>query len=162
MPHRSRKQKQHFPCGHRGLGQYCHCCAAKLASRKAKKAAIKKAKRAAPKKSKPVLIPPPLRPAAASDAIDLSHLPKPIALKARKILAALEQGTGYWQLGGRRLSVVLEVIRIPVTYRYRLLCWEDNGQIIPWRVLSHEDYNPLVRSKRRLAHLRFSRGSGRG
>lgn len=145
MPHRSRKQKQKFSCGHRGLGQYCHCCAARRA---------KKSQQKRPKSS--------LHSQCLPDPIDLSHLPQSIATKASKILAALAQGKGYWQLGGRRLKAVPGVIRIPVTHRYRLLCWEEQGRIVPWRVLSHEAYNPLVRNQRRLSHLRVSRGSGEG
>lgn len=31
MSHRSRKHKKRFNCGHRGYGQYCHCCAERVA-----------------------------------------------------------------------------------------------------------------------------------
>lgn len=41
------------------------------------------------------------------------------------------------------------MIRIPVTYRYRLLCW-DNGQfLVSLKLVSHEDYNTLVRHPNR-------------
>lgn len=42
-----------------------------------------------------------------------------------------------------------DVIRIPVTRRYRLLCRDDGDQIVPVKVISHEDYNPLTRSPKR-------------
>ncbi|MDX2240082.1 MAG: hypothetical protein NW224_05295 [Leptolyngbyaceae cyanobacterium bins.302] len=58
----------------------------------------------------------------AADPIDLTHLPKPIVIKTRQILAALEQGVSPAQLQGKRFSFDRTLLRIPVTYRYRLLC----------------------------------------
>lgn len=93
----------------------------------------------------------------AADAIDLSHLPKAIIKKARNILSALNQGEDYWQLSGKRLEIMRDVIRIPVGRRYRLLCHDDGSQIVPVKVISHEDYNPLMKSPRRLIHRLFSK-----
>jgi hypothetical protein len=93
----------------------------------------------------------------ADDAIELRHLPKVIVKKARTVLSALQQGTHYWQLSGKRLEMMHDVIRIPVTRRYRLLCREDGDQIVPVKVLSHEDYNPLIRSPKRFLSRLLSR-----
>lgn len=98
----------------------------------------------------------------AEDQIDLRRLPRSIVLKTRRLLATLQQGVGYWQLGGKRLHQEREAIKIPVTDRYRLLCGQENGEIAPLKVLSHEDYNPLVRSKRRILSSFLSRGSRKG
>jgi hypothetical protein len=84
----------------------------------------------------------------AQDPIDLTHLPKPIVLKTRKILAALEQGMAPSQLQGKRLSFDRTLLRIPVTYRYRLLCRWYSNQVIPLQVLSHEAYNAIARNKK--------------
>jgi hypothetical protein len=80
-----------------------------------------------------------------------------IVKKARTVLSALQQGTHYWQLSGKRLEMMHDVIRIPVTRRYRLLCREDGDQIVPVKVLSHEDYNPLIRSPKRFLSRLLSR-----
>ena len=70
-------------------------------------------------------------------------------LRAREVLAALDQGVDYWRLAGKRLHPRRDMIRIPVTYRYRLLCW-DNGQfLVSLKLVSHEDYNTLVRHPNR-------------
>lgn len=150
---RSRKQKNRFGCGHRGYGAYCHrCVEAKKLGKKIMTAC------ALPRVSTQQL----WTETFATDEIDLRHLPKPIVLKTRQILQSLQQGVGYWQLGGKRLKALQKVIRIPVTYRYRLLGRLEQGRVVPLRVLSHEDYNPLVRSKRRLMAILFSRGLDEG
>lgn len=95
------------------------------------------------------------------DEVDLKGLPTAIASKARQVLAALAQGTGYWQLGGKRLNAMRNAIRIPVTRRYRLLCWDDGKSVVPFKVVSHEDYNPILQDRRRLPSA-FSRGSDDG
>ncbi|WP_245939851.1 hypothetical protein [Stenomitos frigidus] len=86
----------------------------------------------------------------AADPIDLTHLPKPIIIKTRKILAALDQGVPPAQLQGKRFSFDRTLLRFPVTYRYRLLCRWYVDRIIPLQVLSHEDYNAVARNKKRL------------
>lgn len=86
----------------------------------------------------------------ADDPIDLTHLPKPIVIKTRQILTALDQGVPPSQLQGKRLSFNRTLLRIPVTYRYRLLCRWYANQIIPLQVLSHEAYNAIARNKKRV------------
>lgn len=137
MSRRSRKYKKRFGCGHRGFGQYCHRCADVERHRQAKRAARKAAKqqRQAP---------------FQNDVINLQGLPQPIVKKARAVLAALSEGTQYWQLAGKRLHSWREVIRIPITRRYRLLCQDDGDQVNPVKVVSHEAYNTLVRKPHRL------------
>ncbi len=86
----------------------------------------------------------------AADPIDLTHLPKPIVLKTRQILAALEQGVSPAQLQGRRFSFDRTLLRIPVGYRYRLLCRWYCDRIVPLQVLSHEAYNAVARNKKQI------------
>lgn len=86
----------------------------------------------------------------AADPIDLNHLPKPIVIKTRQILAALDQGVPPAQLQGKRFSFDRTLLRFPVTYRYRLLCRWYADRIIPLQVLSHEAYNAVARNKKRL------------
>ncbi|MEA5466872.1 DUF7682 family zinc-binding protein [Leptothoe sp. PORK10 BA2] len=137
MSHRSRKHKQQFDCGHRGFGQYCHRCADVERLRQAKRVARKAAKR---QRQAPF----------EKDLINLRGLPQPIVKKARAVLAALSEGTHYWQLGGKRLHSWREVIRIPITRRYRLLCQNGGNRVNPVKVVSHEAYNTLVRKPCRL------------
>jgi hypothetical protein len=85
-----------------------------------------------------------------ADRIDLRELPRPTVVKARRIIQALADGADYRQFRGKRLQFARSVLRIPVTDRYRLICdWVDD-RWVPRVVLSHEAYNPLVRSKNRL------------
>lgn len=149
MSRRSRKHRKRFSCGHRGFGQYCHRCAPQRALQQAKIAARRLERQQWERMF-------------AEDQIDLRRLPKAIVLKTRQLLAALQQGVSYWQLGGKRLHQERDAIRIPVTYRYRLLCGQENGEIVPLKVLSHEDYNPLARSERRILSTFFSRGARKG
>jgi hypothetical protein len=144
MSHRSRKHNKRFACSHRGYGQYCHRCAERIA-RKQKRFSQRQRQREQ------------WQALFAGDAIELSHLPKSIVKKARTVLSALQQGTHYWQLSGKRLEMMRDVIRIPVTQRYRLLCRDDGDQIVPVKVISHEDYNPLTRSPKRLLSRLLSR-----
>ena len=144
MSDRSRKHKKRFVCGHRGYGQYCHRCADRVA-RKQNRFGQRRQQREQ------------WQALFAEDAIELSHLPKAIVKKARTVLSSLQQGAHYWQLSGKRLEMMRDVIRIPVTRRYRLLCRDDGDQVVPIKVISHEDYNPLIRSPKRLLSRLLSR-----
>ncbi len=152
MSDRSRKHKKRFACGHRGYGRYCHRCAHQQAIRTARLQ-----KRQGKRQQWQALF--------LEDPIDLKPLPKPVVKKARDVLQALQQGTYYWQLSGKRLNRAREVISIPVTRRYRLLCRETQDGIQPVKVVSHEAYNPLVTRPKRLAQSllntisRFTRGA---
>lgn len=82
------------------------------------------------------------------DPIDLRGLPRHVVDKARDILNDLAQGQHFKALKGSRMIFDRTVVRIPVGHRYRLLCREHNGQLLPWRVLSHEEYNAYANNKR--------------
>jgi hypothetical protein len=82
--------------------------------------------------------------------VDLSQLPQKIVLKARLILAKLATGAGFWQVLGQRMSHDRSLIRIPVGYRYRLLCRMEGNQLWPLRVMSHETYNRVARNHLKL------------
>lgn len=154
---RRRRHRKRFDCGHRGLGQYCHRCAAVAVQ---PPLLPKSRSIALPKKSSF-----PLQTATEQkqadrfawqqqfdqDPVDLTHLPRAIVIKARRVLADLAAGISLQQLRGKRFSFDRTLIRIPVTYRYRLLCRQDHTKIRPLRVLSHEPYNPIARHKIRLA-----------
>lgn len=137
MSHRSRKHRKRFACGHRGFGKYCHRCADAERLRQQKRTA-----RAAGKQRR--------RLEQQHNGISLRGFPKAIADKTRKVLTAIDQGTQYWQLAGKRLTDWRQMIRIPVTRRYRLLCRDNGDGIRPVKLLTHEDYNKLVHNPQRM------------
>ncbi|NEO82725.1 MAG: hypothetical protein F6J87_00450 [Spirulina sp. SIO3F2] len=118
------KRKKLFPCGHKGYGQKCHRCAQKQ-TQQAEKRQQQEAWRLT----------------FDQDAIDLRSFPKNVVLKARQILDGLARQEDYRQYHGKRLRYDRQVISIPVTRNYRLLCRDRDGEVIPERMVSHEDYN---------------------
>lgn len=137
MSHRSRKHRKRFACGHRGFGQYCHRCARQRAKKQAQFLS-RQSKRQRWQAS------------FLNDQIELQNLPKSVVKKSRTVLDALSQGKRYWQLSGKRLHDMHNIIRIPVTRRYRLLCRDDGNIVTPLEVISHETYNPLAAKPQRL------------
>lgn len=149
---RRRRHRKRFECGHQGFGQYCHRCAAQ-------KSAMSSLQAIAPLENFSSLSQAVRQQQAArqawqqqfvQDPIDLTHLPRAIVLKARRVLTALAAGVSLHQLQGKRFSFDRNLIRIPVSHRYRLLCRQDPTEIRPLKVLSHEAYNPIARHKVRL------------
>ncbi|MGD1943140.1 MAG: hypothetical protein ACFB0G_17735 [Leptolyngbyaceae cyanobacterium] len=146
MSRRSRKHKKRFACGHRGFGQTCHCCAARQPqlAKQSQRLAENRAQQMAKSRQRQQW-----QATFAADPIDLKKLPRRIVLKARGVMAALETGINYWELSGKRLESMRSIIRIPVTYRYRLLCRDDGRSLIPLKVISHERYNAISRHPHR-------------
>lgn len=136
---RRRRYRKRFACGHRGFGQYCHRCAADRAQ-KAQQQAQRLAKTRQRQQWQATF---------ADDPIDLKKLPRSVVLKSRGVMTALDEGVDYWQLSGKRLQGMRSVVRIPVTYRYRLLCWDNGRSLVPLKVISHETYNAIARHPQR-------------
>jgi hypothetical protein len=137
MPRRSRKHKKSFGCGHRGFGKVCNRCAETHALQELKAAKLLERQISRQQWQQSFL----------EDQVDLSGLPRRIVLKARQVLLALREGMSLQRLRGKRFSFDRDLIRIPVTYRYRLLCRQQQGRIVPLRVVSHETYNPIARNR---------------
>lgn len=139
MGRRSRKQKKIFPCGHKAFGQECPTCRSlqQQTHALAQQMAAGRIKRRRWKAK------------FTEDPIDLRGLPDRIVRKARRILARLDDGTPYSELGGKRLVHNRKVIRIPVTPSYRMLCEDNDGCIQPKEVISHEQYNSIARNTKR-------------
>ncbi len=125
------RRRKLFPCGHQGYGQVCHRCA-QLAAAKAQEAMAREQARLERQQWQATF---------AADVIDLQGLPKTIVLRARQVIAELGAGTDYRQFKGKRLNHDRNVISIPLTYDYRLICYDVGDRIEPRSVLSHEDYN---------------------
>lgn len=138
MSTRSRKHRKRFSCGHRGFGQFCHCCAdqARISQQLTALKLADQVQRRVERQR--------WQESFALDRVDLTRLPKRIVLSARDILKQLEQGAGFWTLSGKRLSPDRTLVRIPLREHYRLVGrWIDN-RFIPLDVSSHETYNRVV------------------
>jgi mRNA-degrading endonuclease RelE of RelBE toxin-antitoxin system len=132
---RSRRQRKRFGCGHRGFGRYCHCCAEREAGRRRKIVERDLSKRVRLKEH--VVL-----------GWDLSKFSQGVRERVKDLVTQLRDGVNPGALGGKRLVFNRGVVRIPVGYRYRLLCRWDKDGIEPMELLSHEDYNPRVRGNR--------------
>ncbi|QEQ00976.1 hypothetical protein MZ909_06040 [Thermosynechococcus sp. B0] len=134
MPRRRKK----FPCGHQGYGQVCHYCA-QLIQAKALEVAEREQARLAQEQAR--LARQEWEASFANDVVDLQGLPKWIVLKARQVIAELLAGADYRQFKGKRLNHDRRIISIPLSYNYRLICYDTGDRIEPRSVLSHEAYN---------------------
>ncbi len=157
MVRRSHKRRKRQVCGHLGYGRWCHRCdpiappktmkeRSPVSFRQCKRSGVQMddgaiARRQAKQQ---------WRASFRHDPIPLAHLPKPVVLKTRHILRALEQGTPPGALHGKRFQFDRTLVRIPVTYRYRLLCRWQQDKMLPLMVLSHEAYNAIARHKKRV------------
>ncbi|MEQ8975563.1 MAG: hypothetical protein RIE73_34925 [Coleofasciculus sp. C1-SOL-03] len=118
------RRKKTFPCGHKGYGQTCHRCEQENKAREAKK----QQKQA-------------WESTFDNDPIDLKDLPTHVVVKARAIIAGLEEQKNYREFGGKRLRHNRWIVSIPVTRNYRMICHDYGSLLVPYAVLSHEDYN---------------------
>ncbi len=118
------RRKKLFSCGHKGYGQQCHLCA--------QKQAVLEQKRQEKQEWESTF---------ASDPIDLRELPNHVVVKARNVIAALQENRHYTEFGGKRLRHDRFIISIPITRNYRMLCRDCGAVLIPQAVLSHEEYN---------------------
>lgn len=78
----------------------------------------------------------------------LGALPKAVARKARRILRAMDDGTPYTALHGKRLAAMGQrhIISIPLGRRWRLICNATATGIHPIEAISHETYNNRLSS----------------
>ncbi|NEP49735.1 MAG: hypothetical protein F6K65_13330 [Moorea sp. SIO3C2] len=118
------RRKKTFPCGHKGYGKTCHRCDQKNRARQEKKQQKRQ-----------------WESSFEDDPIDLKNLPTHVVVKARGIIAALENHQDYREFGGKRLRHNRWIISIPVTRNYRMICHDHGSLLVPHAVLSHEDYN---------------------
>ena len=118
------RRKKLFSCGHKGYGQICHLCA--------QQQAIWEQKRQQKQNWEYTF---------TEDPINLRDLPDHVVIKARSVIAALQENKDYREFGGKRLRYDRFIISIPITRNYRMLCRDCGTMLIPQEVLSHEDYN---------------------
>jgi hypothetical protein len=120
--------KKLFPCGHSGKGQYCHRCKqdesvrADLASLRQNRTDWKQL--------------------FLDDVVDLRPLThKRLVTKARAILLGIRQGHTHREYQGKRLRYDRNIVSIPVNHDYRLLLHFEGKQLVPHKLMSHEEYN---------------------
>lgn len=131
-------RRKKFLCGHVGKGQYCHRCEEEEA--KARKALeVSQAALVAKQDWAACLLAAP---------VPLEGVPKPIAVKALQIMAALSSGTSYLAFRGKRLVAMGQrtVISVPIGRHYRLICKEQDHQLHYEAVITHEAYNGRLSS----------------
>ncbi|MBD1833954.1 hypothetical protein H6F74_01510 [Trichocoleus sp. FACHB-90] len=117
-------RKKTFPCGHKGYGQICHRCASERATWVQKKQEKQQWEET-----------------FADDPIDLRHLPAHLVVKARTIIARLENTRNYTEFKGKRLRHNRTIISIPLSRDYRMICRDCGSRLVPEEVMSHEEYN---------------------
>lgn len=84
---------------------------------------------------------------SAPDPISLQGLPVTVAKRCREIFERLKISVDYnHQLRGKRLRFDRTVISIPLPQYYRMLCRDEGRAIVPLRVVSHQEYNKIVRN----------------
>jgi hypothetical protein len=140
MSRRRRRHRKRFKCEHRGFGRFCHQCMSM--KRKSEGMSVHGKKKRGDQAMR-------MKKDAVGDIIELGHLPASIGGKARKILERLEHGASWLKMGGKTFHFDRSLIRIPVSYRYRLLCRREQSGITPLAVMTHEAYNPVARNKKR-------------
>jgi hypothetical protein len=123
--------KKRFPCGHVGKGQYCHLCKDRADARDRDRAE-REARRHKFERETDV-------------GLDMDRLPVSVALKASGIIKKLKSGIPYMQMHGHRLVQCRDIVSIPVGWSHRIVCREVAGDIVPFDVLSHEQYNGLIK-----------------
>lgn len=127
------KRKKTFPCGHKGYGTECRTCSQEQTVKEQTDSSVedKKQQRAQWKDS------------FKQDVINLKDLPtKKLVLKARSILDTLSQQSCHFRdLKGKRLNYNRSIISVPIDNDYRILFKEENKELVPIKILSHEQYN---------------------
>ena len=146
-------RKKAFPCGHSGRGRECHFCAeeAKRVSKIEEARERNSAEKAARRK---LLMDGP-------EGID--RIPAKEQAETLRLVQILEAGEPWHHLGGKRLKEAgcREIISIPVSYSYRLVCSETGGKVTAFKVMSHSDYSSWISSRGLLAY-RGSIASSKG
>lgn len=122
MSHR----KKHFPCGHRGMGKYCHRCRSREKSSNERREKRRE-----------------WHATFEGDPIDLRGFPERVVRKARELLKRLNAGEYWGHMRGKRLNYDRTRISVPIGRDYRLILREGPEGVVPVMVLSHEDYNRI-------------------
>lgn len=127
--------RRQFSCGHRGKGKFCHRCAAENKQHAANETARKKL--AETKQHLQQVM-------TESGLAGIEKVPFKIAQQAIKVAEAIRSGAPIAKYKGKRLQVHRDTISIPIGHRWRLMCKDQNCQIEPIEIISHETYNHFI------------------
>lgn len=84
---------------------------------------------------------------AIDDPIALDGLPASVVRKCRQVFKHLQGSLNYnHRFRGKRLQFDRTVISIPLPQYYRMLCRDEGQAIVPIKVVSHQEYNKIVRN----------------
>lgn len=78
----------------------------------------------------------------------MKRLPQDVLRQFNQIQAALESGTHWSLLGGRRHTDSDRIV-FNLKHWYRLVCWHACQQPLQFEVMTHERYNAVARNTRR-------------
>lgn len=129
-------RKKAFPCGHSGRGRECHLCAEE--ARRIREIMEARERKSAEKAAWRKLL------MDGPEGID--RIPVKEQEETLRLVQLLEGGEPWHLLGGKRLKEGgnREVISIPVSYSYRLVCRETAGKVAAFKVMSHSDYTSWI------------------
>ena len=122
-------RRRTFPCGHQGKGQYCHRC-----EQDARLRQQQDAKRDARQQQRKAL--------ENACGAPLNGIPDHIVQKALRVLQSLQEGA---EVAIRRMEFDRRCVSVNLTRDYRLLL-RDEGGLRPARVVTHEEYNAMIRN----------------
>jgi hypothetical protein len=128
------RHRKTFECGHKGFGSFCHRCR-QIEDERARLDRQAQRRRARREDWEARF---------DNDPVPLRGLPRHVVEASREVIAAVEAGTPWGQLGGKKLRQS-GALSIPIGRSYRLVCLYDDVEgsktVVPLEVLSHEDYN---------------------
>jgi len=129
--------KRLFPCGHRGKGQYCHRCQQEKEER-----ARRERELSARRQEREYL--------ENEWELSTEGLPDSIVHRAIELLRDLREGKSFAQLGVKRMEFDRNCLSANLGKDYRLLLKQnEEGNLYPVRIVSHEAYNAPIRNTAR-------------
>jgi len=121
-------RKKRFPCGHRGLGKYCHRCDQREAAYQRKKKE---------RQERQALL--------DASPIPLDDLPRHIQDKALAVMKDIARGRSWQEMGGKIIHANGRMVSIPLGDSYRILFERTKTKsLAPVKAMSHEAYNNVV------------------
>jgi len=131
-------RRKAFPCGHSGRGRECHVCAEEARRRREREETRRRIS---------------IEKAAWKDSLrygpeGINRIPAKEQAETLRLVQLIEAGEPWHHLGGKRLKEAgyREIISIPVSYSYRLVCRETGGKITAIEVKSHSAYSSRISS----------------
>jgi hypothetical protein len=68
-------------------------------------------------------------------------LPKSYQEKAKNVILSIKNGESYKLFNGKRFKVHTSLVGIPLGLHFRILCRFENEKLVPWKLLTHAEYD---------------------